>query len=115
MKCFDVDHVTEKGGYKNRYKNRNDNVEPNVYPFGRCGGNKRKCQSVNFSKLLDYTVDEILQVSDPDKNPRPPPQQVANTTTGNHFGAWLSRKGMMQRGAQIATSGTQTSDRAIIA
>ena len=56
MQCFDADQVTEKG-HKNHYKNRNDNYEPNGYMFGRCGGNKRKCQSVNFSKLPDYTLD----------------------------------------------------------
>lgn len=33
---------------------------------------------------------------------------------GNHFGAWLSGKGMMERGVQIATSNTQTSNCAII-
>lgn len=81
VKCFDTDHMMERGeGHKNHYKNRNNNDDPNGYPFGRCGGKKRKCQSI-FSKLLDYTVMTSMSQRPGLKNKHQLPQQVANTTT----------------------------------
>lgn len=51
--------MTEKDGNNNHNKNRNNNCKPKATHLKDMEEIKRKCQSTNFSKLLDYIVNEF--------------------------------------------------------
>lgn len=59
IKYFDVEYIIKKGDYRNRYKNVNNNYEFMVVYLVDRDKIRRKCQFINFLKLLDYIMNEV--------------------------------------------------------